>query len=90
VRAGLFNNHIPFGQSWNIDQERFMNEIIQRIVDKTGLPEDKANAALDVVMNFLKEKLPPPMASQVDSLMAGGTADAGGIGGMLGGMFGRK
>jgi hypothetical protein len=67
-----------------------MNEIIQRIVDKTGLPEDKANAAVDVVMNFLKEKLPPPLASQLDNLLAGGATEGGGIGGMLGGMFGKK
>jgi hypothetical protein len=70
-----------------------MNEIIQRLIDKTGLPEDKAAAAVDTVTGFLKEKLPSPVASQIDNLMGqgGGAADqSGGIGARLGGMFGGK
>jgi hypothetical protein len=30
-----------------------MNETIQRLMDKTGLPEDKATAAVDAVVGFL-------------------------------------
>lgn len=66
-----------------------MNEIVQLLVDKTGLPEDKATVAVDVVLGFLKNKLPAPVASQIDSLMTG-EAGTGGIGGMLGGLFGKK
>jgi hypothetical protein len=70
-----------------------MNEIIQRLVERTGLPEDKAAAAVDTVIGFLKEKLPAPVASQIDSFMSGDGGIAGTLGGMgtnLGGMFGRK
>jgi hypothetical protein len=72
-----------------------MNEIIQRLIDKTGLPEDKAASAVETVVGFLKEKLPGPVASQIDSLMSGesgGMADklSGGLGANLGGMFGQK
>lgn len=70
-----------------------MNEIIQRVIDKTGLPEDKAMAAVDSVLGFLKEKLPGPIASQIDNLMAGGGGLGDKLGGMakgLGGMFGKK
>lgn len=70
-----------------------MNEIIQRLMDKTGLPEDKAMAAVDTVVGFLKEKLPGPIASQIDNLMAGGGGLGDKLGGMaegLGGMFGKK
>jgi hypothetical protein len=70
-----------------------MNEIIQRLIDKTGLPEDKAASAVETVVGFLKEKLPAPMASQVDNLMGQGgdaTDQSGGIGGRLGSMFGGK
>jgi hypothetical protein len=71
-----------------------MNEIIQRLMDKTGLPEDKASAAVDTVVSFLKEKLPSPIAAQLDSLMAGGasgvTDKLGGITQSIGGMFGKK
>jgi len=70
-----------------------MNEIIQRLIDKTGLPEDKAAAAVETVVGFLKEKLPSPVASQIDSLMgmgAGATDQLGGMGARLGSMFGGK
>ena len=71
-----------------------MNEIMQRLMDKTGLPEDKAQAALDTVVGFLKEKLPGPVSSQIDSLMAGGASGMsdklGGLAKGLGGMFGKK
>jgi hypothetical protein len=70
-----------------------MNEIIQRLIERTGLPEDKAAVAVETVIGFLKEKLPPPVASQIDGLMSGdsGMSDKlGGIGTSLGGMFGKK
>jgi hypothetical protein len=67
-----------------------MNEIIQRLMDKTGLPEDKASAAVDAVVGFPKEKLPGPIASQIDNLLAGGAGLSDKLGGVakgLGGMF---
>lgn len=70
-----------------------MDEIIQRLIDKTGLPEDKARAAIDTVLGFLKEKLPAPVASQIDNLLAGGSGLGDRLGGAaksLGGMFGKK
>ena len=70
-----------------------MNEIIQRLVDKTGLSEDKARAAVDTVMGFLKEKLPAPIASQIDSVMSGGAGEGGepaGVAEGLSGMFSKK
>ena len=70
-----------------------MNELIQRLVEKTGLPEDKAMAALETVAGYLKEKLPGPMASQVDGLLSGESGLGEKLGGMsagLGGMFGKK
>ena len=70
-----------------------MDEIIQRLIDKPGLPEDKARAAIDTVLGFLKEKLPAPVASQIDNLLAGGSGLGDRLGGAaksLGGMFGKK
>ena len=75
-----------------------MDEIIQRVTEKTGLSEDKARAAVDAVVGFLKQKLPGSIGTQIDTLLAGG-ALAGGAGlgdklaGMataVGGMFGKK
>jgi hypothetical protein len=71
-----------------------MNAMIQQLMDKTGLPEDKATAAVSTVVDFLKEKLPSPIASQIDSLMGGGasglTEKLGGVMQSVGGMFGKK
>lgn len=70
-----------------------MNEIIQRLIERTGLPEDKAAVAAETVISFLKEKLPAPFASQIDSVINGGSGMADKLGGMgagLGGMFGNK
>lgn len=70
-----------------------MNEMTQRLIDKTGLSEDQANNAVNTVLQFLHEKLPEPVASQIDNLASGegNIGDKlGGIGSRLGGMFGSK
>lgn len=65
-----------------------MDELIKLVAQKTGLPQDKAKVAVDTVINFLKTKLPPSVAGQLDALLAGGnlpdnlTKD---LGGLLGG-----
>lgn len=71
-----------------------MQELIQKVAERTGLSEDKAKTAVDTVVGFLKERLPAPIAGHVDSALAagGGTAidKAGDMLGNLGGMFGNK
>ena len=77
-----------------------MDEVVKRISEKTGLSEEQARSAAETVVGFLKEKLPAPIAGQVDSYLGGsgeaGEANQGGdmLGqaqnalGNLGGMFG--
>lgn len=70
-----------------------MNEIIERLIERTGLPQDQAASAVETVIGFLKERLPAPVALQIDGLLSGesGMADKlGGLGASLGGMFGKK
>lgn len=70
-----------------------MNELIQRLIDKTGLSEEQAASAMQTVVGFVKEKLPAPIAAQVESVLAGGSAGGGAlgnIGGALGGLFGKN
>lgn len=64
-----------------------MNELIQQVTQRTGLSEDKARAAVETVVNYLKQKLPGPLGSQIDSALAGGS---GGISGAIGDVFGKK
>jgi hypothetical protein len=68
-----------------------MDELVQRVVAKTGISEDQAREAVNTVIGFIKEKLPPQFAGQVDNFINTGRL-GGMMGGMgkLGGMFGKK
>lgn len=63
-----------------------MDQIIKLVVDKTGIPADTAKVAVETVIAFLKEKLPAPIASQIDSVLSGdvGGGLLKGLGGSLG------
>ncbi len=65
-----------------------MDELVKVVSQKTGLPEAQAKQAAETVVAFLKEKLPAPMAAQLDGLISGNAGGAGGIMGQLGGLLG--
>jgi uncharacterized protein (DUF2267 family) len=78
-----------------------MDELIKQVSERTGISEDKARTAVDTVVGFLKERLPAPIAGQVDNALNSGAGALGSAGGaiadragdMLGGigdMFGKK
>jgi uncharacterized protein (DUF2267 family) len=65
-----------------------MNELIEQLKSRVGLDDGKAQSAAQTVIEFLKQRLPGPVASQLDSALAGG-----GVQGMtekLGGILGKK
>jgi hypothetical protein len=66
-----------------------MDELVKLVVQKTGLPDATARIAVQTVIDYLKKKLPGPIAGQIDTVLQGG----GGLGDMakgLGGMLGKK
>lgn len=67
-----------------------MDELIKLVSQKTGLPEAQAKVAVETVIGYLKDKLPAPLASQVDNLMGGssGSDNLGGIAKGLGSLLG--
>ncbi len=65
-----------------------MDELVKQIVAKTGISEDQARAAVQVVAGYLKEKLPPPVAGQIDAVLSGQMPNLGDAGKTLGGIFG--
>jgi uncharacterized protein (DUF2267 family) len=74
-----------------------MDELINLVVQRTGLSQDDASKAVMVVIDALKSKLPAPIASHLDAFLTGGLGGgAGGLAeeagellkGKLGGMFG--
>ena len=54
-----------------------MNELINIIVQKTGISQEKAQKAVQVTVDFLKSKLPGPIAVQLNSFLMGGTTLSG-------------
>ena len=71
-----------------------MDDLVNQVCQKTGISQDQAQQAVQTVMGFLKDRLPAPIASQLDNVLSGqgGAGGAGGIAGQagqaLGGMFG--
>jgi uncharacterized protein (DUF2267 family) len=63
-----------------------MDELVKLIVKKTGISEDQAKQAIGVVVDFLKQRLPAPIAAQVDGVLKGGGLPDVSKG--LGGLFG--
>ena len=63
-----------------------MEELVKRVSEKTGLSEEMSEVAVSLVIDFLKDKLPNPVSSQIDSVLDGkGIGDvAKGVGGLLG------
>ncbi|GIV62808.1 MAG: hypothetical protein KatS3mg045_0147 [Bellilinea sp.] len=48
-----------------------MEELVKLVVQKTGIPEATARQAVEVVLGFLKEKLPAPIAGQIETVVSG-------------------
>lgn len=69
-----------------------MDELVRQVTQRTGISEEQARTAVETVVSFLKERLPAPIAGQVDSVIGGGAGAAGGLadkaGDMLGGLGG--
>ncbi len=65
-----------------------MEELVKVVQDKTGLPHDQAQAAAQAVIDFLKAKLPAPVAGQIDAVLQGG-GNIGNVTQSLGGLFGK-
>lgn len=63
-----------------------MDELVKLVAQKTGISEDQARTAVTTVLDFLKQRLPAPIASQVDGVLSG---KAGGVAGAVGGLFGK-
>ena len=68
-----------------------MEELIKRVSERAGISEEQARSAVETVAEFLKEKVPAPYSSYIDSFMSGGSGGSGGgLSGIMGSMFGNK
>ncbi len=69
-----------------------IDELVNEVAQKTGLSPDQARSAVDAALNFLKSRLPAPLASGLESLIAGGGTESltTEVSEVLGGLFGKK
>jgi hypothetical protein len=49
-----------------------MDQLVQQVSSRTGLPEDQARAAVQACVDFLKEKLPGPASAAIDQALGSG------------------
>lgn len=67
-----------------------MDELIKQVANKTGISEDQARTAVNTVLDFVKDRLPAPLAGQIDNVVSGegGAGDVvGDIASKVGGLF---
>jgi hypothetical protein len=72
-----------------------MEELVKQVVAKTGIGEDSARSAIEIVVNFLKGKLPESIGGHLDSALGSagsalGNVDVASVTSSIGGLFGRK
>jgi uncharacterized protein (DUF2267 family) len=69
-----------------------MDEIVKVVAKKTGLSEEMARIAVETVLSHLKEKLPGPIAGQLNAFLGEGEAGSnlGDLAGSLGGLLGKQ
>jgi hypothetical protein len=66
-----------------------MEELVNLVMKKTGLPKETAQTAVNTVLDFLKKKLPPQFAGMIDSFLSG-KGELGAAENLLGGLLGGK
>jgi len=69
-----------------------MNELVNLVVKKTGIPAATAQTVVNMVIDFLKKKLPAPVAGQIDGLLSNeaNIKTAEGALGKVSSLFGKK
>ncbi|MCL7455550.1 MAG: hypothetical protein M8467_21150 [Anaerolineae bacterium] len=67
-----------------------MDELIKLVSKKAGITEAQARQAVETVLGFLKDKLPEPIAAQIEAALKGGKGGLGDLAGGLGGLLGKK
>lgn len=72
-----------------------MDELVRQVAQKVGISEDMARTAVETVVNYLKSRLPAPIAAHVDTALGAAAPaianlDVGNLASSIGGLFGKK
>lgn len=68
-----------------------MDQLVKMVQDRANIDESQARTAVDTVVGFLKDRLPDPIAAQIDGVISGSGSAEGGDSPMdqVSGMFNR-
>ena len=69
-----------------------MNELVSLIVKKTGISTATAQTIVNMVIDYLKKKLPAPVGAQIDGILSSDAKvqQAEGVFGNIASKFGKK
>jgi nucleoid DNA-binding protein len=67
-----------------------MNELVRMVCERTGLGEDQARKAVDVVVEHLRKALPEPIAAQLDTFLGEGETASQQGAGVISRFFGKS
>ena len=70
-------------------EEALVNEIIQQLKSRVGLNDTQAQSAAQTVIDYLQQRLPGPVASELDKVVSG-AGGAQGTESKLEGFLGKK
>lgn len=48
-----------------------MDQVVKMVQERTGIDAGQARTAVSTVLEFLKERLPEPIAGQIDGVVSG-------------------
>lgn len=66
-----------------------MDQVVKMVQERAGIDEGQARTAVDTVVGFLKDRLPAPVASQIDGVISGGGEGSGSPMDQVSGMLNR-
>ena len=65
-----------------------MDELKNQLIEKLGLDEGAASSAIEMVLGFVKDKLPDSVQGLLDSAIGGEEGESGGVMDTVKGLFG--
>jgi hypothetical protein len=51
-----------------------MDDLVQQVASRTGISQEQAREGIQMAVDFLKTKLPAPIAAQLDAVLSGNVA----------------
>jgi len=66
-----------------------MEEVIKLVTQKAGISESQATTAVETVLGFLKQRLPGPVAGQLDGVIGGTGSSTESVKQNVGSMLGK-